>query len=38
MQRNIGDQNGNVFKGVGYGLLLSGAITICWVALVSAIF
>ncbi len=38
MQSNIRNQNGNVFRGVGYGLLFSSAITICWIAIISAIF
>ncbi len=38
MQRRTSDQNGNVFKGVGYGLLLSAAITACWVTAFIALF
>ncbi len=38
MQRNIGEQNSSVFKGVGYGLLLSVAIAALWIiALVALI-
>lgn len=37
MQRHIGRQNGNVFKGVGYGLLLSAMITVGWIAAIAAV-
>ncbi len=37
MQRHIGEQNSNVFKGVGYGLLLSVAITALWIIALAAL-
>lgn len=38
MQRHMGRQGDNVFKGVGYGLLLSAAITAGWVITIVALF
>ena len=38
MQRHIGEQNENVFKGVGYGLLLSAAISAGWIVIIVALF
>ena len=38
MQRHVSGRNDNVFKGVGYGLLLSAAIAAGWALAIIAIF
>lgn len=38
MQRHMGKQSDNVFKGVGYGLVLSAAITAGFVVAIVALF
>lgn len=38
MHKHMSGQGGNVFKGVGYGLLLSAAIAAAWVAAIIALF
>lgn len=38
MERKLPAREGNVFKGVGYGLALSGGIVAFWVLALSALF
>lgn len=38
MQRRLGRQDDNVFKGVGYGLVLSAVIIAGWAVTLAALF